>query len=192
VKDHSAKDQSGGGKWLAPSPAPLSPWKYSQNSITSLLKLASPHPRTRPTIQPLAPANIGLILLRALRHTYPHVFIDECQDTIYAQYDFLLSLFGADRVCVTAVGDDKQRIMGWAGTVPEVFARLARDFGAEGIQLLCNYRSSPELVRIQHVLAEALDSRSRPFNPARSRPSTFRTRRGSGASTRSRRSAVHR
>jgi superfamily I DNA/RNA helicase len=98
------------------------------------------------------------LLLRALRHTYPYVFIDECQDTSFAQYDFLLSVFGADTVCVTAVGDDKQRIMGWAGAVPDVFAVLEKDFDAERIQLLCNYRSSPELVRIQHVLAQALDS----------------------------------
>ncbi|MEV1112728.1 ATP-dependent helicase [Micromonospora sp. NPDC049751] len=97
-------------------------------------------------------------ILRALRHTYPHVFIDECQDTNFAQYDFLLSVFGADGVCVTAVGDDKQKIMGWAGAVPDIFARLRKDFDAEHIQLLCNYRSSPELVRIQHVLAQALDS----------------------------------
>lgn len=98
------------------------------------------------------------LLLRALRRTYPYVFIDECQDTSFAQYDFLLSVFGADAGCVTAVGDDKQRIMGWAGAVPDVFAILAKDFDAERIQLLCNYRSSPELVRIQHVLAQALDS----------------------------------
>ncbi|MEU7922947.1 ATP-dependent helicase [Micromonospora zamorensis] len=98
------------------------------------------------------------LLLRALRHTYPQVFIDECQDTNFAQYDFLLSVFGTDGVCVTAVGDDKQKIMGWAGAVPDVFARLMKDFDAERIQLLCNYRSSPELVRIQHVLAQALDS----------------------------------
>jgi superfamily I DNA/RNA helicase len=99
------------------------------------------------------------LLLRALRRTYSYVFIDECQDTTYAQYDFLRSVFGGVAgVCITAVGDDKQRIMGWAGAVPDVFARLVRDFGAERIQLLCNYRSSPELVRIQHVLAQALDS----------------------------------
>lgn len=98
------------------------------------------------------------LLIRALRRTYPHVFIDECQDTSFAQYDFLLSVFGVDGVCVTAVGDDKQRIMGWAGAVPDVFARLGRYFAAKRIQLLCNYRSSPELVRIQHVLAQALDS----------------------------------
>ena len=98
------------------------------------------------------------LLLRALRYTYPYVFIDECQDTSYAQYDFLLSVFGANDVCVTAVGDEKQQIMGWAGAVPDVFARLRRDFRTERIPLLCNYRSSPELVRIQHVLAQALDS----------------------------------
>jgi superfamily I DNA/RNA helicase len=64
------------------------------------------------------------LLLRALRHTYPYVLIDECQDTTYAQYDFMLSVFVADGICVTAVGDDKQRIMDWAGAVPDVFAIL--------------------------------------------------------------------
>ncbi|GIF64139.1 DNA helicase [Asanoa ishikariensis] len=98
------------------------------------------------------------LILRALRQTYPYVFIDECQDTSFAQYDFLLSVFGVLGVCVTAVGDEKQKIMEWAGAVPDVFARLRKDFDTEPIQLLCNYRSSPELVRIQHVLAQALDS----------------------------------
>jgi hypothetical protein len=49
---------------------------------------------------------------RALRATYPFVFVDEFQDTTYAQYDFLLSAFADGRTAVTAVGDDKQRIIG--------------------------------------------------------------------------------
>lgn len=93
----------------------------------------------------------------ALQSTYPFVFIDEFQDTSYAQYDFLLSAFHRSTVCITAVGDDKQRIMTWAGARVDAFERFEQDFAATKISLLLNYRSSPDLVRIQHVVARALD-----------------------------------
>jgi len=94
---------------------------------------------------------------RALQLTYPFVFVDEFQDTTYAQYDFLLSAFSGANIAVTAVGDDKQRIMTWAGARIDAFERIAADFAAVRIPLLFNFRSSPDLVRIQHVVARALD-----------------------------------
>lgn len=97
---------------------------------------------------------------RALRATYPFVFVDEFQDTTYAQYDFLLSAFADGRTAVTAVGDDKQRIMAWAGARLDAFQRFEADFGAVRIPLAFNFRSSPGLVRIQHVVARALDANS--------------------------------
>lgn len=96
-------------------------------------------------------------ILRALQLTYPFVFVDEFQDTTYAQYDFLLSAFGNANIAVTAVGDDKQRIMTWAGARSDAFERFAMDFTAVRIPLLFNFRSSPDLVRIQHVVAKALE-----------------------------------
>lgn len=93
----------------------------------------------------------------ALQMTYPFVFVDEFQDTTFAQYDFLLSAFHGSGVSLTAVGDDKQRIMTWAGARPDAFARVKEDFAAQPIPLLFNFRSSPDLVRIQHVVARALD-----------------------------------
>ncbi len=96
-------------------------------------------------------------LMRALRATYAYVFVDEFQDTTYAQYDFLVSVFCNQRTVTTAVGDDKQRIMLWAGARPDAFSRFQPDFSARRIELLFNYRSSPDLVRIQHVVACALD-----------------------------------
>ena len=104
-----------------------------------------------------------ILILRALRATYPFVFVDEFQDTTYAQYDFLLSAFGHSQTAVTAVGDDKQRIMVWAGARPDSFARFQKDFGAARFELLCNFRSSPGLVAIQHVVARALDSATAPM-----------------------------
>ncbi|WEX00953.1 ATP-dependent helicase [Pseudomonas nitroreducens] len=94
---------------------------------------------------------------RALRMTYPYVFVDEFQDTSFAQYDFLHSAFGQARTVVTAVGDHKQRIMGWAGARQDAFEQFEADFGADRVDLLFNFRSSPELVRVQHFVAQALD-----------------------------------
>jgi len=95
---------------------------------------------------------------RALQTTYPYVFVDEFQDTTYAQYDFLISAFSGGDTAVTAVGDNKQRIMTWAGARIDAFEQFRQDFDAAKIPLLFNFRSSPELVRIQHVVAKALDN----------------------------------
>ncbi len=94
---------------------------------------------------------------RALKATYPFVFIDEFQDTTYSQYDFLLTVFGSGNTTVTAVGDFKQRIMAWAGARTDVFHRFEGDFAAKQFPLLSNYRSTPELVAIQQVVAQAID-----------------------------------
>lgn len=96
-------------------------------------------------------------LRRALQLTYPFVFIDEFQDTTFAQYSFLRSVFGGGHTTVTAVGDNKQRIMGWAGALDDAFEELQADFAAEPFELEWNFRSSDELIEIQHVVAQTLD-----------------------------------
>lgn len=92
----------------------------------------------------------------ALRMTYPFVFVDEFQDTTSAQFSFLTSVFG-QQTAVTAVGDSKQRIMGWAGALPEAVPRFAEAFGATTYPLTWNFRSSDALVELQHVIASKLD-----------------------------------
>ncbi|OHV86656.1 UvrD-helicase domain-containing protein [Mesorhizobium sp. ORS 3428] len=114
------------------------------NRLAELLLRANPHIR------------------RALVATYPFVFVDEFQDTTYSQYDFLLSAFSGGQTIVTGVGDDKQRIMVFAGARGDAFQRLQVDFGAERFPLLFNFRSSPDLVAIQHVVARALDPGAAP------------------------------
>lgn len=97
---------------------------------------------------------------RAVRATFPYVFVDEFQDTTYAQFDLLESLFGGSDVVVTAVGDEKQRIMGWAGARPDAFHQWASSFGSHPFTLRLNRRSSAGLVALQHVIAVSLDSGS--------------------------------
>ena len=94
---------------------------------------------------------------RALRMTYPFVFVDEFQDTTYAQYSFLRSVFGCGRTVLTAVGDNKQRIMGWAGALDDAFHEFRADFDAELFEFESNFRSSDELTKVQHVVARTLD-----------------------------------
>jgi len=99
---------------------------------------------------------------RALLLTYPYVFIDEFQDTTYAQYSFLRSVFGTDRTILTAVGDDKQRIMGWAGALDDAFAEFQSDFAATRFRLSWNFRSSEALTELHHVVAHTLDAAATP------------------------------
>lgn len=95
-------------------------------------------------------------LRRALRTTYPFVFVDEFQDTTSAQFSFLVSVFD-NGPTVTSVGDSKQRIMGWAGALPKALERFAEAFDASSYSLMWNFRSSPGLVDVQHVIATNLD-----------------------------------
>jgi len=99
-------------------------------------------------------------VIRALRATYSHVFLDEFQDTTYWQYDLVRTAFLGSNAIITAVGDTKQRIMGWAGALPNAFEEFERDFGAHRHDLVINYRSAPRLVEIQQVLAERIDPKS--------------------------------
>lgn len=101
-------------------------------------------------------------ITRALRLTYPYIFLDEFQDTTEAQYDLLRSMFLGSGAKLTAVGDDKQRIMGWAGAMPDGFERFKNDFGAEEIVLHSNWRSHADIVLIQHVIAQRIDPKSQP------------------------------
>ena len=96
-------------------------------------------------------------LRRAVQITYPYVFVDEFQDTTYAQYDFLASVFSGSNSRITAVGDDKQRIMAWAGANVDAFEAFQGDFGAARIPLRQNHRSSPGLVQLQQVIAKAIN-----------------------------------
>lgn len=162
IKASSFEPRYVGGNRLATDPTPptsgaefaIERWwnenlrRRGQSALTFVMlnRLAELLLRVRPAIR------------RALRVTYPFLFIDEFQDTTYAQYDFLLTAFGGSPTVVTAVGDDKQRIMAWAGARIDAFERYERDFNAERIQLLLNFRSSPDLIRIQHVVARALDA----------------------------------
>lgn len=96
-------------------------------------------------------------ILKALRLTFPVVFLDEFQDTTVAQFQLLRTAFDNSGAIFTAVGDDKQSIMGWAGAMPDAFAKFEEQFSAQRISLISNWRSHADLVQIQHVIASRID-----------------------------------
>lgn len=104
----------------------------------------------------------------ALRATYSHIFVDEFQDTTSAQYDLISTAFSRSTSLITAVGDSKQRIMTWAGAKKDIFDVYCTEFGARKYWLIRNYRSAPELVAMQHVIAQTIESGDPPPVPMKS------------------------
>lgn len=101
------------------------------------------------------------LIQKSLRASYSHVFLDEFQDATRTQFTLLETAFADSDAIVSAVGDNKQRIMGWAEALDDAFGELDGVFPSTRSHLLMNYRSSPELVEIQRFLIEGLDQNAR-------------------------------
>lgn len=92
------------------------------------------------------------LIKKVLNITYSHIFLDEYQDTTSLQYDLLKTCFYGEDSIITAVGDDKQRIMVWAGALKDSFERFAMDFNGKNTMLIMNHRSAPRLLKIQKTI----------------------------------------
>jgi superfamily I DNA/RNA helicase len=98
------------------------------------------------------------IARNAIRQAYSHVFLDEFQDCTEEQYRLVKACFLGTRARVTAVGDTKQRIMGWAGALEGIFEAYAEDFDALPLNLYQNFRSEPRLRRMQNAMVRVMDA----------------------------------
>ncbi|MTI18571.1 ATP-dependent helicase [Rhodobacteraceae bacterium RKSG542] len=107
------------------------------------------------------------LILRALRQTYSNVFVDEFQDTTGPQYEFLKRLFRESPSVVTAVGDNKQLIMTFAGANAGRFEQFTADFSANIRPLSTNFRSNTRIVEIINSMAQAIEPAAILTNAAR-------------------------
>ena len=96
----------------------------------------------------------------AVRQTYSDVFLDEFQDCTDQQYALVKLAFQNTAIRLTAVGDTKQKIMGWAGALDGIFQTFAEDFVAEPLNMYRNFRSKPRLLRMQNEIIKVMDSTS--------------------------------
>lgn len=100
------------------------------------------------------------IARNVIRQTYSDVFLDEFQDCTDLQYELIKLAFQGTSARLTAVGDTKQKIMGWAGALEGVFETFAQDFSAEPLNMYRNFRSKPRLLRLQNRIIQNLDPNS--------------------------------
>lgn len=100
----------------------------------------------------------SVIARNAIRKTYSHVFLDEFQDCTADQYELIKLLFHDTPAILTAVGDTKQTIMGWAGALEGIFKTYADDFEARPLRLFRNFRSQPSLLRMQNDVIREIDA----------------------------------
>lgn len=96
----------------------------------------------------------------AVRQTYSDVFLDEFQDCTNLQYELLKLAFQGTSIRLTAVGDTKQKIMGWAGAMDGIFQAFVADFAATPLNMYRNFRSKPRLLRLQNEIVRRLDPSS--------------------------------
>ncbi|WP_417539053.1 UvrD-helicase domain-containing protein [Marinobacter sp.] len=96
----------------------------------------------------------------AVRQTYCDVFLDEFQDCTDLQYELVRMAFQGTDIRLTAVGDVKQKIMGWAGALEGIFQTFATDFDAVPLNMYRNFRSEPHLLRMQNEIIKTLDPTS--------------------------------
>ncbi len=87
-----------------------------------------------------------------IRTIYPHICVDEFQDTNLAQYRILRAIVGGNPQNLFVVADDDQIIYQWNGASPERLKALQSDFQMRIIQLPANYRCPPEVIECANRL----------------------------------------
>lgn len=120
---------------------------------------------TQITFNDLVPLAIEIlktsnIARNVIRQTYSDVFLDEFQDCTNLQYELIKLAFQRTSARLTAVGDTKQKIMGWAGALEGIFETFAQDFSAEPLNMYRNFRSKPCLLRLQNKIIQNLEPNS--------------------------------
>ena len=97
------------------------------------------------------------IARNSIRQTYSDVFLDEFQDCTATQYSLVINAFQGTGVRIVAVGDTKQKIMGWAGALDGIFVNFGADFQALSLNLYQNFRSQVRIRRVQNRIVRDID-----------------------------------
>ena len=108
------------------------------------------------------------LVKKILDQSYSHIFLDEFQDTTMMQFEFLKACFDVEDHIFTAVGDDKQKIMGWVGADKKIFEKYREVYVADEINLTMNFRSTPKLVKLQNYLIKELLKKDSLMQPSSS------------------------
>lgn len=90
--------------------------------------------------------------VRLVRIIYPHVCVDEFQDTSEAEYQLLCCLVNPRTRNLVVVADGDQAIYEWNGADPRRLWQLQRRFDMDVLELPENYRCPPKVVDMANTL----------------------------------------
>lgn len=91
-------------------------------------------------------------LTRIFQDLFPHVMIDECQDTNQTQLSLISEVFAGSRSVVFAVADEDQSIYAWRGARIQNLKDFLEIFDARLAHLSRNYRCHPSIIRAADAL----------------------------------------
>jgi DNA helicase-2/ATP-dependent DNA helicase PcrA len=106
------------------------------------------------------------IVARHYRTVYPHICVDEFQDTNVSQFEFLTALVGAEPAGLFVVADDDQIVYQWNGASPERLEELRIRFNMTSIELPQNYRCPTAIIDIANKLIGHNSNRSKGTLPS--------------------------
>ena len=87
------------------------------------------------------------------RAKYKHICVDEAQDLNKVQYELIKVLCGDSIKSILMVGDKNQMIYGFNGSSSDYLCTFfVEDFEPKKYELIENYRSTKEVIRISNIL----------------------------------------
>ena len=118
----------------------------------------------------LAPEEMDIQRQRLLAG-FRWIFVDEYQDISEQEYELISALFGRgrlkqdDKLNLFAVGDDDQNIYSFRGASVEYIRRFERDYEAQSVWLVDNYRSSAHIIQAANLGIDEAGKRMKTDHP---------------------------
>ena len=98
-----------------------------------------------------------------IRNSFKYVFVDEYQDTNTIQKEILKLIYNKNNICV--IGDPYQSIYSFLGANVRNILEAKKDFNAEIIQLVENYRSNENIVELTNYIASNMTEKLEEWKP---------------------------
>lgn len=98
--------------------------------------------------------NKNPFVAKSLSYKFHEILVDEFQDTSLFQYEIFRLINEAGDCTFFKVGDEKQKIFGFAGAVTDALITAQEDFESDSVELIQTYRSTDNIINAYSKLFE--------------------------------------